>query len=634
MTTYETIYHGGDSGLSPGNQSIYQPISYKMGASDIGTTLDGRTANQLNDVGNKLASGAKVLEVQGVQAGVLESMPKQHMKEIGRQFKLAGATPTLHGPVLEFSGITQQGFDEGNRIKSERQLTSALMRGHDLDPDGNVSVTTHTTAGLPEMEEMTKVKEKVDGKMKEVEKLGNIFHVDPRTGSWSAIKAQKRFFPEQGEFKEGGKEFDVKQELGRANKDSWVQSLTGINRYTEYGENTLDQLYKERTQTGIQPKSQEEIDNINNSIAETKRIGTQGLSGVEKREIEEQERQYNHGVAYFKDAYQNMKGMFDIAYESAAKDPEKNKQDIKLLKEFAREAAPIAQEGVENDPEKLNKFKDMIESGLRTLGKIQTPTTIIPLKDFVIDKSTQSFANAATEAYKKFGDKAPILNIENPPAGGGLSRAEDLIKVIEESRKKMAQNLVDDGASKGEAKKAAEKSIGATWDVGHINMLRGKGYSEKDIIKETEKIAPFVKHVHLSDNFGYEHTELPMGMGNVPMKEIMKRLGEKGFKGKKIVEAFSWFEHFQDAPGQPPKGGGHALAQTMQAFDSPIFTTGTGYSWAQMPGLGAYAPGVGQGAVSPPVSQSMYGTAFSTLPAELGGQMGGDQSRFSGTPNQ
>ena len=53
-----------------------------------------------------------------------------------------------------------------------------------------------------------------------------------------------------------------------------------------------------------------------------------------------------------------------------------------------------------------------------------------------------------------------------------------------------------------------------------------------------------------------------------------------------------------------------------------------------MPGLNAYAPGVSQGAISTPVSQSMYGTSFSNLPQELGGGIGGDQSRISGTPNQ
>ena len=592
-------------------------------------TLDGRTANQLKDVGNKLNTGAKVLEVQGTSAAILEAIPKQHMKEIGRQMKLAGVAPTMHGPIVEASGVGNQGFDEGARIKAERQLTSALIRGNELDNKGNVSVTTHSTAGLPEMEEMTKVME--DGKEKE--KLGNILIIDPRSGRINAIKSEKRFFPQKGEFEEKGKEFDAQEEIKRHNKNSWIQSLSDINRHTSWGEQTIQEVTSpilkrkdvddETTNKLIADIANANIDEIDSE--EIKRLG-----GDET--LKQMQRSIRHGELYLRDAYQNMKQMFDIAYENALK--EKNEKDIEQLQEYARRIAPQVTEDLEKDPAKLINFAEGIEDGIKILKNIETPKTVVPLKDFVLDKSTQTFANAATESYKKYKDKAPILNIENPPAGGGLSRAEDIIQVVEKSREKMTQNLIKEGLSESKAKKAAEKSIGATWDVGHINMLRGKGYSEEDIVKETEKIAPYVKHVHLSDNFGYEHTELPMGMGNVPVKEMMKRLGEKGFSGKKIVEAIQWYEHFQDAPGQPPKGGGHALTQSYQAFDSPIYTTGTGYSWGQMPGLSVYTTAAGQGALSPPVSQSMYGTTFSTLPAELGGNIGGDQSRISGTPNQ
>ena len=44
-------------------------------------------------------------------------------------------------------------------------------------------------------------------------------------------------------------------------------------------------------------------------------------------------------------------------------------------------------------------------------------------------------------------------------------------------------------------KKQAEKLIGVTWDVGHINMIRRLGYGKKDVVKETKKIAPYVKHI-------------------------------------------------------------------------------------------------------------------------------------------
>ena len=74
-------------------------------------------------------------------------------------------------------------------------------------------------------------------------------------------------------------------------------------------------------------------------------------------------------------------------------------------------------------------------------------------------------------------------------------------------------------------------------------MLRKYGYNEQDIVKESEKIAPLLKHIHLSDNFGFEHTELPMGMGNVPIKQIMEKLGDKGFEARKVIEAAGWWQH-------------------------------------------------------------------------------------------
>ena len=67
-----------------------------------------------------------------------------------------------------------------------------------------------------------------------------------------------------------------------------------------------------------------------------------------------------------------------------------------------------------------------------------------------------------------------------------------------------------------------KKFIGATWDMGHINMLKKQGFTNKEIIRETKKIAPYVKHVHITDNFGFDDSHLSPGMGNVPIKKVMK----------------------------------------------------------------------------------------------------------------
>lgn len=168
-------------------------------------------------------------------------------------------------------------------------------------------------------------------------------------------------------------------------------------------------------------------------------------------------------------------------------------------------------------------------------------------------------------------------------------------------------------------KKQAEKLIGATWDVGHINMIRAHGYSAEDVVKESKKIAPYVKHVHLSDNFGLEHTELPMGMGNVPMAKILK-LSKNFQKAKKVIETGQWYQHFQKSP----------LTEVFRAFGSPIYAMQMGPSWSQTYGtMGGYFSGYGQ--TLPEQHFNMYGTGFSGLPTELGGQMSG-QNRLTGKP--
>jgi hypothetical protein len=272
----------------------------------------------------------------------------------------------------------------------------------------------------------------------------------------------------------------------------------------------------------------------------------------------------------------------------------------------------------------------LLMNGLRQT----TPSTYVPIENFATTQSSKTFGNAAWQSYKQFRDKSPVLVIENPPAGFALSTGEDIKKVVESSRKQFVENAMQPaekggmGMSEKEAERAAEKFIGATWDVGHINMLRKYGYSEEEIIKETEKVAPLVKHIHLSDNFGYEHTELPMGMGNVPLKEMMQkissRLGEEGFKDvRKIIEAGNWWQHFRTSPFQ----------ESLEAMGSPIYGMKMAPYWNQAAGLyQGYASGL-EGAWLPQTNYETFGTTFSRLPKEFGGQMpGASGSRMSGRP--
>ena len=252
------------------------------------------------------------------------------------------------------------------------------------------------------------------------------------------------------------------------------------------------------------------------------------------------------------------------------------------------------------------------------LNKVKVPELYKPLEDFAIEKTATTFANVALNSYKKFKDTAPIISIENPPVGMGLSRGEDLRKLVDLARTKFVENAKNSGINEREATDQANKLIGVTWDVGHINMLRKYGYNEQDIVKESEKIAPLLKHIHLSDNFGFEHTELPMGMGNVPIKQIMEKLGDKGFEARKVIEAAGWWQHFKSAPFQ----------ETLEAFGSPIYGMKMAPYWNQSIGVQGYFGGYGP--MLPTVNYETFGSGFSSLPSELGGQRQTGRSRMSG----
>jgi hypothetical protein len=168
------------------------------------------------------------------------------------------------------------------------------------------------------------------------------------------------------------------------------------------------------------------------------------------------------------------------------------------------------------------------------------------VEDFAKKRASTTIANVALKQFNKYGDNAKTIAVENFWPGTPFSRANELKALIEESRRKFVNKAMDEGLSKEEAKEKAEKFIGATWDLGHINMLRGAaGASREEIIEESKKIAPYVKKVHLADNFGYYDSHLPPGMGDVPNKEILKELEKRGFLGPAVIEAGAFEVQFK-----------------------------------------------------------------------------------------
>jgi len=121
-----------------------------------------------------------------------------------------------------------------------------------------------------------------------------------------------------------------------------------------------------------------------------------------------------------------------------------------------------------------------------------------------------------------------------------------------------------------EAKKMAEKLVGATLDVGHINLLKKYGYNDEMLMKEMEKLqeSGAIKHVHLTDNFGYEDSHLIPGWGNVPIKKYLKELEKRGFKGNMVLEA-GGAEAMMEQHKDPSF---HPLSPTLSYLSSNVYT--------------------------------------------------------------
>lgn len=639
-----TMYEGADYTLDPGTTSKYSKhfansnSPYLTGtytpAGTFSAPSDPRTANQLDAVSKKISTGLRNIEVSGVNIGgqgegalgLMDNIPKQHFKEINRLKELAGVELTFHGPLVEPTGIGRGGWDPEQRKQAEREMISAMDRAHDLDPKGNIIVTFHASNGLPDPGIIVKK----DGK----EVQTGIYVIDEQSGQQGLLRNEVNYFADK-------KEFQPKLEIETINKRRWAQKMNVIAREAENAQLVLRRLgsdfSKETGKEGILNNALKAFNlPINHSKEYEKIISS---FGEDAQDVKSVITTLTYSRSNAQDAYLGLQDAFNQAMTVAVRD--KNEPMKKELTVFREEIAPYTIK-YEKSPKDLLLFLDKIGDGVRRLQSLtqsQVPIALRPLKDFALDKASETFANVAFDAYKKFGhnkkeNTTPIVSIENPPVGMGLSRGDELRDLVEQSHTKFIERATSStkdgglGMSKKAAEEQAKKLIGVTWDVGHINMLRKYGFDDKDLVKQTETVGPYVKHIHLSDNFGMEHTELPMGMGNVPIKEelaaIEKGLGKEYFKKvKQVIETGGWFRNFNNVT---------PFAETLEAFGSPIYGMKMAPYWNRSRGTGmGYFSGYGR--MLPDVHFSTYGAGFSTLPPELGGQMAG-RSRMSGTPTE
>jgi len=632
----EFFYPGTPYSLEPGYGELF--IGYRLPAGVIGAPTSIQTANQIQEVSNLLNQGVKTIELQPLSAEIFDQIPKQHFKEINRLQKLTGAETSIHAPVIEPSGITRDGWSETDRESAERQLKMVVDKSHDLDPEGNTLINIHASAIAgaefsPPSKEMTEqytkqIRERKgrDPTHQELRKLEEkrIVAINQDTKQQTGVQREIKYYPDVGK-----RLTTAREEIETINNTEWINNVTNLAFYEKHANETINNAYADVAPLILKSNTGEKIPE------EEIMKRAPALKSMQSGEV-------------FLD---NSEAAFRTLYNKAYKYSDKQTREY-LEKEIAQpwreklielqkkgeiygrldpiqaqlQGADITHKKSELINQTINKLKAIghkIETRSGEVFETSPPQLFKPIEDFVSDHTTETFANVALHAYEKYGNNAPILSVENLFPGMAFSRSEQLKGLVEDTRKKFVEGAVKKGRSRSEAESVAKKLIGATWDVGHINILRKGGYTKEDIVKETADIAPYVKHTHLTDNFGYADSHLPPGMGNVPTKEILEELEKAGVKGKKIIEAGGFVQHFKVPPTQA----------VLEALGSPISTMMAAPYWNQArTTYGNYFSGYGP--IFPEQSFSMYGAGFSGMPSELGGQMPGKQSRFGGTPTQ
>jgi len=612
----ENLYQGGYSSFTPNYGDVF--TGYRVPASSLGAPTNPFTANQIAEVNKLLSQGIVPIEVGTIKPEDFEAIPRQHFKEIRQIAKLAGAKVSLHSPLIEASGVAEGGWSEANRQAAEYQLNDVVEKAHELDARGNIPITIHS-ANIPGTEW------KITPEGKKIEKLGAI---NQETGQMTALKEEIRYYPKPMlEYKPGveekirlGKIKEIKKEHYREiplekGKIISPEEQVEIHNHSEWDNSISQLLFNKERADEILRNNSPQISHLMKELSEKKMTQEKLNEFLSKEENAVQRRAYNHLMNarnYLGDVEEHLSSLFSKAYKYGSQE-QKNKL-TEIRNQYQKQ---------------LNNSRGDVmaqsEAAQNLMHELKTPelapSVYVPVTEFAMKKSAETFGNIAFNSFKKFGEKAPVISIENLYPGYAFSTGKEMNELILASKKQFVENALKDGRSKSEAEKYADKLIGLTFDVGHLNIHRKHGFSEEDLRKEFEAMSKHVKHVHLTDNFGSYDSHLPPGMGNVPFKQYFEELKKKGYTGETIVEAGGFVKSFEKSP----------YPITLEAFGSPLYSSGAGPYANQLIGLQqGYFSGYGE--ILPGIHYETFGAGFSNLPQEFGGTRGkgGEGSRMGG----
>jgi sugar phosphate isomerase/epimerase len=572
----------------------------------MGMTTDPRTANQLSELSNKLNQGTIPIEIGTMGMNEWDTIPTEHFNEMRRKADLSGAKVSVHAPIqgMDPAGFGEKGWEESQQELVKRQLIDVVDKSAKLTSKKNPEPVPITIHGSNYHGSTWKYVEDEKGKREKV--YDTLMAVDVETGQAVPIREDIKYYPSPVFGKESKKIEGYVQK-----KDYSPEKQLEIQNATKW-DDTMQKIEFQRE----------------SAVGALKDLDITVQAGIFKGEITPENPGYGNAVQriqfaeeHLQEVERSLSSEFSRAYKIAKSQNDTNQ--IERLNEISKKYAERL--GVNKKDEvgiesRLPSIKSQVMGEtIRELRSV-APKQFVPVEDFAKEKASDTFAEVALHSYKEHQENAPIISIENLDQGRfGFSQGEDLAELVEKSREKFVKAAIAGGMKEKEADAAAKKVIGVTFDVGHLNISKKFGFKDEDLKKEAEKVAEYVKHVHLTDNFGYSDTHLPIGMGNVPVKELMEALGEKGKEARKINEVGGWFQFFKDSP----------FPHLLQAAGSPLYSAQSGPYWTQTSGFQqSYSSGAGM--MLPGTHYSMFGAGFSQLPVELGGSTKQEGGRFGG----
>ncbi len=237
------------------------------------------------------------------------------------------------------------------------------------------------------------------------------------------------------------------------------------------------------------------------------------------------------------------------------------KRNLEMQKiQIARDLAEASLQGETAEIARLSKDKSTFDEQIKDL---ETSTRFLDFQVSNIDKKYVKFneiaPNLAAEGVRDAAIMSaksltkPMVLVENTMRPDmSLSKPADVARTVEQARRLFVEAAIKDPKlelSRGDAEELSKEIIGVNLDVGHLNLFKSYGKTNRDIINmltETGKlddqtrvsIADYVKRYHLNDNMGNTDAHLPLGEGTTPVKEIFETLKNAGVEAPAIMEVF------------------------------------------------------------------------------------------------